>query len=109
MPAAHQVGYLNNPYNSQVTVQAGSGQVVYGHVYSTTTPGQLIQQGQYIGYVQPRNPSQPAYSPHLHVGINNQGNAGTTGWGRAPVTTTAQQAQQRGWIDANGIFHATQR
>jgi murein DD-endopeptidase MepM/ murein hydrolase activator NlpD len=100
---------LNNPYNSQVTVQTDSSQVVYGHVYSTTTPGQVVQRGQYIGYVQPGNPAQPAYSPHLHVGINSQGNAGTTGWGRAPVATTAQQAQQRGWIDANGVFHATQR
>jgi murein DD-endopeptidase MepM/ murein hydrolase activator NlpD len=98
---------LNNPYNSQVTVQQTSGsQFVYGHIYSTTTPGSNVRQGNYIGYVQPANPSQPAYNPHLHVGINGQGNAGQSGWGRAPATTTPAQARQNGWVDANGVFHS---
>jgi murein DD-endopeptidase MepM/ murein hydrolase activator NlpD len=35
---------LNNPYNSQVTVRQPSGnQVVYGHIYSTSTPGSNVQ------------------------------------------------------------------
>jgi murein DD-endopeptidase MepM/ murein hydrolase activator NlpD len=101
---------LSNPYNSQVTVQQPGGrQVVYGHVYSTSTTGQVVQQGQYIGYVQPANSSQPGYNPHLHLGVNTQGNAGQSGWGRAPVTMTQQQAQQSGWEDANGIYRAPQR
>lgn len=101
---------LGNPYNSQVTVQQpGGAQVVYGHVYSTSTPGQVVQQGQYLGYVQPATPKQPGYHPHLHVGINHQGNANQNAWGRAPVSMTPQQAQQSGWIDANSVYRAPQR
>jgi len=106
----HNTTSQTNPYNSQVTVrQTDSTQTVYGHIYSTTTPGQTLSQGQYMGYVQGPNPAQPNYAPHLHLGNNTQLQDIQGGWGRAPITTTPQQARASGWNDPDARLNGTRR
>jgi murein DD-endopeptidase MepM/ murein hydrolase activator NlpD len=73
---------------------------VLGHINSTLAPGTSVHVGMPVGIV-----VSAGTGPHVHWGVNTRGVQAAVdgragwGWGRAPVTSTREQAIERGWID----------
>lgn len=101
-----------DPFNAAVIVESSDGfRQVYGHVRPSVDifKDKPIEKGDLIGYIREEISGSP-YRQHLHYGENIKGSVGTEknppkwGWGRAPFSTTCDEAVNAGWVDVVKIY-----
>nr|SPS06237.1 exported protein of unknown function [Candidatus Nitrotoga fabula] len=78
--------------------ESNGNEHVLGHINSDLREGQNIAIGMTIGQI-----VKAGTGAHVHWGINknsvNQAMTENWGWGRAPVSSTKQDAENKGWLD----------
>jgi murein DD-endopeptidase MepM/ murein hydrolase activator NlpD len=73
---------------------------VLGHIESALAEGASVHAGDSVGKI-----VTAGTGPHVHWGVNTRGVQAAMdvpagwGWGRAPLASTVEQAQARGWVD----------
>jgi hypothetical protein len=90
------------PFNQRIVIrdeQTGYEHVL-GHLASSLATGHAVAMGDPVGVI-----VAAGTRPHVHWGVNVHGVQGAIdvprgwGWGRAPLSSSREQAGARGWVD----------
>lgn len=99
----------SNPFNFYIVIRSDEtgNEHVLGHIISDLEVGAPVQQGKAVGFI-----VTAGTGPHVHWGINRMEVSNaldiSSGWGfgRAPLSSSREDAAAKGWLDPRTVFRS---